>query len=232
MVVSFRSDGVLVVQLSSHRRRVSRANAHDRDTGALAVTATHREMRRRSRRRRSLLGALEQLRLEGAIFFRSEFTEAFAFESAPLALADALAPGRRPADPVPHRRPRLVLGRGRRRRPPLGRAGRRHRAALRRPAHHRRRRRRPSACSILALLDPPPWDDDPGAPPRRRRRAAPISSAATCTPTTRCSIPRCAAFPPVFVVRLPDGPAARLGAGQHRLRARGRRAAVEREPEP
>ena len=36
--------------------------------------------------------ALWQLRLEGAIFFRSELTEAFAFESTPLALADALHP--------------------------------------------------------------------------------------------------------------------------------------------
>jgi AraC-like DNA-binding protein len=36
---------------------------------------------------------LEQLRLEGAIFFRSEFTDAFEFESAPLELADALHPG-------------------------------------------------------------------------------------------------------------------------------------------
>ena len=37
--------------------------------------------------------ALEQLRLEGAIFFRSELTEPFAFESTPLALADTLHPG-------------------------------------------------------------------------------------------------------------------------------------------
>jgi AraC-like DNA-binding protein len=37
--------------------------------------------------------ALEQLRLEGAIFFRSELTEGFAFESTPQALADALHPG-------------------------------------------------------------------------------------------------------------------------------------------
>ena len=37
--------------------------------------------------------ALEQLHLDGAIFFRSEFTEPFAFESAPLALADTLHPG-------------------------------------------------------------------------------------------------------------------------------------------
>ena len=37
--------------------------------------------------------ALEQLRLEGALFFKSELTEGFAFESSPLALADALHPG-------------------------------------------------------------------------------------------------------------------------------------------
>lgn len=37
--------------------------------------------------------ALEQLRLSGAIFFRSEFTEAFAFESTPLAVADIIRPG-------------------------------------------------------------------------------------------------------------------------------------------
>ena len=37
--------------------------------------------------------ALEHLRLEGALFFRSELTEPFEFESSPLALADALVPG-------------------------------------------------------------------------------------------------------------------------------------------
>jgi len=37
--------------------------------------------------------ALEQLRLEGAIFFRSELSEPFAFESTPSALADVLHPG-------------------------------------------------------------------------------------------------------------------------------------------
>src|SRR3954449_8907564 len=40
-----------------------------------------------------LRSTLEQLRLEGAIFFRSELTDAFAFESAPLALVDWLNPG-------------------------------------------------------------------------------------------------------------------------------------------
>lgn len=37
-----------------------------------------------------LRSTLEQLRLEGAIFFRAALTDAFAFESAPLAFADAL----------------------------------------------------------------------------------------------------------------------------------------------
>src|SRR4051794_28310693 len=36
---------------------------------------------------------LEQLRLEGAIFFRGELTDAFAFVSTPSVLADALHPG-------------------------------------------------------------------------------------------------------------------------------------------
>jgi len=39
-----------------------------------------------------LNSTLEQLRLEGAIFFRGEFTDEFAFESAPLAFAAALTP--------------------------------------------------------------------------------------------------------------------------------------------
>jgi len=37
--------------------------------------------------------ALQQLRLEGALFFRSELSDGFEFESAPLALADSLHPG-------------------------------------------------------------------------------------------------------------------------------------------
>ena len=40
-----------------------------------------------------LSSALAHLRLEGALFFRSELTEPFEFESSPLALADALVPG-------------------------------------------------------------------------------------------------------------------------------------------
>ena len=40
-----------------------------------------------------LHSALEQLRLEGAIFFRSEWTDAFAFESVPNTVAGVLHPG-------------------------------------------------------------------------------------------------------------------------------------------
>jgi AraC-like DNA-binding protein len=40
-----------------------------------------------------LRSTLAHLRLDGAIFFRSELTDAFEFESAPLALADGLLPG-------------------------------------------------------------------------------------------------------------------------------------------
>src|SRR4051794_41760235 len=39
-----------------------------------------------------LTSTLEQLRLQGAIFFRAEFTDQFTFESAPLAFAAALTP--------------------------------------------------------------------------------------------------------------------------------------------
>ncbi len=41
----------------------------------------------------ALGSALDHLRLDGALFFRSELTEPFEFESTPLALADALVPG-------------------------------------------------------------------------------------------------------------------------------------------
>ena len=115
---------------------------------------------------------LEHLRLDGAIFFRSELTE-------PLRVrVDADDPSPARSHPgaerliaVPHRRRGLVLGRvddGVRH---WAGDGRRDRAALRRPTPDRRRRRRRVACSILTLLDPPPWIGAAGGPPRRRRRA-------------------------------------------------------------
>jgi AraC-like DNA-binding protein len=59
----------------------------DRDTRGSGVSVTGAD-------ERDVLGsALEQLRLDGAIFFRSELTEGFAFESTPGAIAGALHPG-------------------------------------------------------------------------------------------------------------------------------------------
>jgi AraC-like DNA-binding protein len=40
----------------------------------------------------TLAATLDQMRLNGAIFFRAELTDAFAFESAPLAFADRIVP--------------------------------------------------------------------------------------------------------------------------------------------
>jgi AraC-like DNA-binding protein len=62
------------------------AGAGDRDTKPPAVNPDDAP--------EALLHAtLDQLRLQGALFFRSELTESFAFESAPLTLVDALVPG-------------------------------------------------------------------------------------------------------------------------------------------
>ena len=51
-----------------------------------------------------LVDALEQLRLDGAIFFRAEFTEPWAFESPLAQIAPVIRPGAQRHDPVPHRR--------------------------------------------------------------------------------------------------------------------------------
>jgi len=80
---------------------VNGPGGHDRDTttagsGTRPVTVTDRSAADPPETRSQpapLEQALEQLRLEGAIFFRSELTEPFAFESTPLALADSLHPG-------------------------------------------------------------------------------------------------------------------------------------------
>ena len=70
-------------------------------------------------------------------------------------------------------------------------AGRRDRAALRRPPRHRRRSRRRSACRSSRCSTRCRGTTMPTHPPRRRRATASTSCAATCTPRTRCSIPRC-----------------------------------------
>src|SRR5437763_10912033 len=103
-----------------------------------------------------LNSALDRLRLEGAIFFRSELTEPFAFESTPLALADRLHPGAQ----------RLILfhivARGACWVSTVD--GDRHSAGegdvivLPYGDQHTIGGQAPAECvSILGLLDPPPW---------------------------------------------------------------------------
>ncbi|GAA0925610.1 AraC family transcriptional regulator [Pseudonocardia zijingensis] len=154
----------------------------------------------------ALASALEHLRLEGALFFRSDLTDPFEFESSPLALADALVPGADRLtlfhivasgscwvavdDGVRHTAEAgdvIVLPYGDRY--VMGGAGEGERV------------------SILSLLDPPPWDVMPvlrhGGGGRRTRIVCGFLHS-----TDPLFDPAMRALPPVFVVHLPDGPAA------------------------
>jgi AraC-like DNA-binding protein len=153
-----------------------------------------------------LHAALQQLRLEGAIFFRSELTEGFEFESAPLALADALRPGAT----------RLILFHI------VARGscwvsvadGERHRArqggVIVLPyGDHYTIGGNTSAerVSILSLLDPPPWD----VMPMLRFGGGGARTDLVCGflhSEHPLFDPAMRALPPVFVVQLPEGPAA------------------------
>jgi AraC-like DNA-binding protein len=153
-----------------------------------------------------LRSTLEQLRLEGAIFFRSELTDGFEFESAPLELADSLHPG---AD-------RLILFH-------IVASGAcwvavddgvRHWAragdviVLPYGDHYAMGGSEPAErVSILTLLDPLPWDVIPvirhgGGGDRTDVVCGYLHSADPLFD------PAMRALPPVFVVRLPPGPAA------------------------
>ena len=153
-----------------------------------------------------LQAALEQLRLDGAIFFRSELTEGFAFESTPLALADALHPGAT----------RLILfhivARGSCW--VAGDDGVRHWAdegdviVLPYGDHHTIGGATPAeSVSILTLLDPLPWANLPlirhGGGGDRTDLVCGylVSEDPLFDPALRV-------FPSAFVVRLPDGAAA------------------------
>jgi AraC-like DNA-binding protein len=153
-----------------------------------------------------LQSALEQLRLEGAIFFRSEFTEGFAFDSTPSAVAGVLHPGAERVilfhivaegscwvasdDGVRHWAGPgdvIVL--------PYGDT---HTIGGRTPAE---------SVSILTLLDPPPWD----AMPFVRHGGGGERTALVCGylhSEDPLFDPAMRVFPPAFVVRIPDGPAA------------------------
>jgi AraC-like DNA-binding protein len=153
-----------------------------------------------------LQSALEHLRLEGALFFRSELTEPFEFESTPLALADALVAG---ADRLTlfhivaqgacwvavddgarywaHQGDVIVM--------PYG-------------DHYVMGGEAEAECvSILSLLDPLPWEVMPllrhGGGGRRTEIVCGYmhSEDPLFDPSMR-------ALPPIFVVRLPPGPAA------------------------
>ena len=153
-----------------------------------------------------LHSALEQLRLEGAIFFRSELTEPFAFESTPNMVAPVLHPGAEriilfhivargscwvaAADGVRHWATRgdvMVL--------PYG-------------DPHTIGGEAPASCvSMLQLLDPPPWAEMPvvhhggGGAETDLVCGYLYSGDPLFDPALR-------AFPQAFVVRLPDGAAA------------------------
>ncbi len=152
-----------------------------------------------------LQAALEQLRLEGAIFFRSELTEGFAFESTPLAIAGALHPGAR----------RLILFHIVARGSCWVAAadGERHWAAkgdvivLPYGDQHTIGGEAPAdVVPILALLDAPPW----ATMPYLRHGGGGDRTDLVCGylhSEDPLFDPAMRVFPPAFVVRLPAGAA-------------------------
>jgi AraC-like DNA-binding protein len=154
-----------------------------------------------------LQSALEQLRLEGAIFFRSEFTEGFAYESpSAAAVAGLLHPGAE----------RLILfhivAQGSCW--VAGAEGDRHWAGqgdvivVPYGDQHAVGGEAPAECvSILTLLDSPPWD----AMPLIRHGGGGARTDIVCGylhSEDPLFDPAMRVFPSVFVVRLPPGPAA------------------------
>jgi len=150
--------------------------------------------------------ALEHLRLEGAIFFRSEFTDAFEFESTPGRVAPLLHPGAE----------RIILfhivARG-----SCWVAGdddERHWAdegdviVLPYGDQHRIGGEQPTECvSIFTLMDPPPWTELPVV----RHGGGGARTDLVCGylySEDPLFDPAMRVFPPAFVVRLPPGPAA------------------------
>jgi AraC-like DNA-binding protein len=153
-----------------------------------------------------LRSALQQLRLDGAIFFRAEFTEGFSVESTPNAAAGALQPGAE----------RIILFHI------LVRGsmwvsvadGERHYAqqgdviVLPYGDDHLLEGSAPAQCvSILTLLDPPPWDLVPAIRHGGGGDRADIVCGYLVSDDPLFD-PALRALPPVFVVRLPDVTAA------------------------
>ncbi|MGZ4705588.1 MAG: AraC family transcriptional regulator [Acidimicrobiales bacterium] len=154
-----------------------------------------------------LLGAaLEHLRLEGAIFFRSEFTDAFEFESTPGRVAGHLHPGAE----------RIILfhivARGTCW--VAAEDGERHWAdegdviVLPYGDQHRIGGEQPAECvSIFTLMDAPPWDEMPVV----RHGGGGARTDLVCGylySEDPLFDPALQALPPAFVVRPPSGAAA------------------------
>jgi AraC-like DNA-binding protein len=149
--------------------------------------------------------ALEQLRLEGAIFFRSELTEPFAFESTPSALADLLHPGAE----------RVILfhivARGTCW--VAGDDGERHWAetgdviVLPYGDHHVIGGASPATCvPITELIDPLPWTDLPAIRHGGGGAAVDLVCGYLVSDDPLFD-PALRVFPSAFVVRLPQGAA-------------------------
>ena len=178
---------------------------NDRETGDPDRDATSRPLTNDG----SLDLALGRLRLDGAIFFRAEFSEGWSYESPAAAdeLAQQLRPGAKRliifhivaagscwialADGEPH-----LAGEGDVIVLPYG-------------DPHRMGGEEPATCvPIFSLLEPPPWETLPvlrhGAGGRRTEVVCGYLHS-----EDPLFDPRLRALPPVFVVRPPAGPAAR-----------------------
>ena len=151
--------------------------------------------------------ALDHLRLDGALFFRSELTDPFEFESSPLALADALVPG---ADRltlfhiVASGSCWIAVDDGVRYWADAGDV-----IVLPYADHYVMGGEGAAECvSILTLIDPLPWSEMPflryGGGGRRTEMVCGFLHS-----TDPLFDPALRALPSVFVVRLLSGPAAR-----------------------
>jgi len=177
-----------------------RGKSHDQDTGGVSRDPETVAMND------AVSSALEHLRLEGALFFRSELTEPFEFESSPLALADALVPG---ADRltlfhiVASGSCWVAVDDGVRYRADAGDV-----IVLPYGDHYVMGGEGTAvSVSILSLLDPLPW----AVMPVLRHGGGGRRTEIVCGylhSTDPLFDPAMRALPPVFVVRLPAGPAA------------------------
>jgi hypothetical protein len=151
--------------------------------------------------------AIGHLRLEGALFFRSELTDPFEFDSTPLALADALVPG---ADRltlfhiVASGSCWVAVDDGVRYWADEGDI-----IVMPYADHYAMGGEGAAECvSILSLLDPLPWTEMPVLRHGGGGRRTDIVCGYMHT-TDPLFDPGMRALPPVFVVRLPSGPAAK-----------------------